>query len=586
MSRSQRAVARARAQENDLRHLWVWLSFLILFAVLAFAPMAHAEKELIRGNAGEPKSLDPHRATGTWENNIIGDMMLGLYTEGADGEPILGAADDAKTSPDGLRWTFHIRPHTWSDGKPVVAGDFVFAMKRILDPKFAAEYREILYPIKNALKISSGQLPVDQLGVTAPDAQTLIIDLENPAPYLPQLLTHYTTFALPQHVVEKYQSDWVKPGKIVSNGPFMLLEWRPHDHITLVKNPKFYDVANVKLDRVTYLPIEDDLTALRRYRAGELDIQERWPLTEQKWLKQHIPNEARSFIYLSVTYMTFNMTKKPFNDIRVRKAIALTVDRERIGKEVFFGAYGKEAFSFLPPGLAGVEHSAEVPYAKTPMPARIEEAKKLLAAAGYGPNNPLKFTYNFIGFPDAKRSAIAIQEMMRNIGVTMELVAAEPKVHYDLLKTKNYEAANAAWVFDYSDAKNILYLFESSTEQQNYPGYKNPAFDQLMKSADAEPDGAKRAKLLGEANGLLMRDLPAAPMFHQFQRSLVKPYVLGFVENPRTIFRSRWMDIGDKPGPSGTASGSDNGAQASEGGFWSWLGSWFSYGAWQKWWNS
>ncbi|NOT40488.1 MAG: peptide ABC transporter substrate-binding protein [Alphaproteobacteria bacterium] len=586
MSRSYRAVARARAQGNDLRHLWVWLSFLILFAVLAFAPLAHAAKEIIRGNAGEPKSLDPHRATGTWENNIIGDMMLGLYTEAADAEPILGAADDAKTSPDGLRWTFHIRPHTWSDGKPVVASDFVFAMKRILDPKFAAEYREILYPIKNAYKISSGAVPVDQLGVTAPDDQTLIIDLENPAPYLPQLLTHYTTFALPQHVVEKHQSDWVKPGKIVSNGPFMLLEWRPHDHITLVKNPKFYDAANVKLDRVTYLPIEDDLTALRRYRAGELDLQERWPLTEQKWLKQHIPNEARSFIYLSVTYTTFNMTRKPFNDFRVRKAIALAIDRQRIGNEVFFGAYGKEAFSFLPPGLAGVEYLAEVPYAKTPMPARIEEAKKLLAEAGYGPNKPLKFTYNFIGFPDAKRSAIAIQEMMQKIGVSMELLAAEPKVHYDALKTKSYEAANAAWVFDYSDAKNILYLFESSTEQQNYPGYKNPEYDQLMKSADAEPDGAKRAKLLGQANALLMRDLPAAPVFHQFQRSLVKPYVLGFVENPRTIFRSRWMDIGDKPGPAGTAGGTDGGAQASEGGFWSWLGSWFSYDAWQKWWNS
>jgi len=586
MSRSHRARGRARAVEIDVRDIWTWLSFLIVFAALAFATVAHAEKELVRGNAGEPKSLDPHRATGTWENNVIGDMMMGLYTEAADAEPILGAADDAQTSADGLRWTFRIRPHTWSDGKPVVAGDFVFAMRRILDPKFAAEYREILYPIKNALKVSNGTAPVDQLGVSAPDEKTLIIDLENPAPYLPQLLTHYTTYPLPQHVVEKHQSDWIKPGKIVTNGPFMLLAWRPHDHITLVKNPKFYDAANVKLDRVTFLPIEDDLTALRRYRAGELDIQERWPLTEQKWLKTNIPNEARSFIYLSVTYTTFNITKKPFNDIRVRKAIAQAIDRHRIGKEVFFDSYGKEAFSFLPPGLAGVEHSAQVPYAQMSMEERVEDSKKLLAAAGYGPNNPLKFTYNFIGFPDAKRSAIAIQEMMRKIGVTMELLAAEPKVHYDLLKTKSYEAANAAWVFDYSDAKNILYLFESTTDQQNYPGYKNPEFDQLMKSADSEPDSVKRAKLLGQANALLMRDLPAAPVFHQYQRTLVKPYVLGFVENPRTIFRSRWMDIGDKSGPAGTAKGTDGGAQASESGFWSWLGSWFSWEAWQKWWNS
>lgn len=586
MSRSKRALVRARALENDGRHFWVWLSFLIVVAALALAAPAFAAKEIIRGNAGEPKSLDPHRATGTWENNVIGDMLLGLYTEAADAEPILGAADDAQTSADGLRWTFRIRPHTWSDGKPVVAGDFVFAMRRILDPKFAAEYREILYPIKNALKVSTGAVALDQLGVSAPDEKTLIIDLEHPAPYLPQLLTHYTTYPLPQHVVEKHQSDWIKPGKIVTNGPFMLLEWRPHDHITLVKNPKFYDAANVKLDRVVYLPIEDDLAALRRYRAGEIDLQERWPLTEHKWLSRNIPNEARKFTYLSTAYTTFNMTKKPFNDVRVRKAMALTIDRQRLQNEVFFGAFGKEAVSFLPPGLAGVSNTNEVFYAKMPMEARVEEAKKLLAAAGYGPNNPLKFGYNFINFPDARRSAVAIQSMMSNIGVTMELLPAEPKVHYDLLKTKSYEAANAAWVFDFSDAKNILYLFESTTMQQNYPGYNNPEFDSLIKRSDQEPDAAKRGQMLDQANALLLRDLPAAPTFHQYQRTLVKPYVLNFVENPRTIFRSRWMDIGDKPGPAGTASGTDGGAQASEGGFWSWLGSWFSWEAWQKWWNS
>jgi oligopeptide transport system substrate-binding protein len=585
MSRFVGAQNRAGNVRNAMRRVWVLLGLLTALSVGLAAP-AYADKELIRGNAGEPKSLDPHRATGTWENNIIGDMILGLYTEAADSTPILGAADKAETSPDGLRWTFHIRPHTWSDGKPVVAGDFVFAMRRILDPKFAAEYCEILFPIKNAALVNKGKLPVDKLGVSAPDAETLIIELENPAPYLPQLLTHYTTYPLPQHVVEKYKNDWMKPGNSVSNGPFMLSEWRPHDHVTLVKNPKFYDAENVKLDRVTFLPIEDDLAALKRYRAGEVDLQERWPLTEQRWLKQHIPNEARSFTYLSITYFTFNMTKKPFNDIRVRRAIAETIDRKAIAEEVFAGAMGTEAVSFLPPGLPGVEYSAQVPYAKTPMAERIANAKKLLAEAGYGPDNPLKFTYNFINYPDAKRSAVAIQAMLRQIGVTMELIPGEPKIHYDALKTKNYEAANAAWVFDYGDAKNFLYLFESTTVQQNYPGYNNPEYDSLMKRADAEPDGAKRAKLLGDANGILVRDLPAAPQFHQYERTLVKPYVLNFVENPRIIFRSRWMDIGDKPGPAGTATGPGGGAQASEGGFWSWLGSWFDPAAWQRWWNS
>ncbi len=569
-----------------MRRAWARFGALIVAAAFAVALPAQAEKELFRGNAGEPKSLDPHRATGTWENHIIGDMMLGLYTEAADASPILGAADDAKTSADGLRWTFRIRPHTWSDGKPVTASDFVFAYRRILDPKFAAEYCEILYPIKNAGKVNKGELAVEKLGVSAPDAQTLIIDLENPAPYLPQLLTHYTTFPLPQHTVEKYKNDWIKPGKMVSNGPYMLLEWRPNDHITLVRNPKFYDAANVKIDRVTFYPLEDDLAALKRYRGGEVDMTERWPLTEMKWLRANIPNEARSFTYLGVTYTTFNMTKKPFNDARVRRAVAEAIDRQAIGRDIFFNAYGLEATSFLPPGLAGVDRSAEVPYLKMTMEARRAEAKQLLTAAGYGPDNPLRFGYNYINYPDAKRSAVAIQAMMNQIGVKMELLPGEPKVHYDSLKTKNYEAANAAWVFDYSDAKNILYLFQSTTVQQNYPGYSNPAYDDLMKRADGEPNGDVRAKLLGEANGLLMRDLPAAPVFHQFDRPLVKPYVLNFVENARQIFRSRWLDIGDKRNPEMASKGTNGGTQASEGGFWTWLSSWFSPDAWQRWWNS
>jgi oligopeptide transport system substrate-binding protein len=533
-------------RENDMHKARVRLGLFLISAVLAIAMPAQAAKELFRGNAGEPKSLDPHRAAGTWENHIIGDMLMGLYTEAANASPILGAADSVKTSPDGLRWTFHIRPHSWSDGKPVTAHDFVFAYRRIMDPKFAAEYCEILYPIKNATKVNKGELPVDKLGVSAPDAQTLIIELENPAPFLPQLLTHYTAFPLPKHAIDKYKNDWIKPGKMVSNGPYVLLEWRPNDHITLVKNAKFYDAANVKIDRVTFYPLEDDLAALKRYRAGEIDLQERWPLTERTWLKANIPTEARSFIYLGVTYLTFNVTKKPFNDFRVRKAVAEAIDRKAIEHNIFFDSYGKETGSFLPPGLPGVEHTAVVPYAKMSMEARRAEAKQLLAAAGYGPATPLRFALNFNGNPDNKRQAVAIQAMMKQIGVQVELRASEPKVHYDLLKARDFEAATAAWVFDYSDAKNVLYLFQSTTVQLNYGGYSNPAYDALMLRADAEPDGKARAKLLGQAHAILMKDLPAAPIFNQLDRPLVKPYVLNFVENQRRVFRTRWMDIGDR----------------------------------------
>jgi oligopeptide transport system substrate-binding protein len=565
--------------ERTTGRRWPWpkvVSALLMALMMAAIAPAHAEKHLYRGNAGEPKSLDPHRATGTWENHIIGDMFLGLYTEDVNAQPVLGAADSVSTSKDGLTWTFHIRPHTWSDGTPVTANDFVFAYRRILDPATAAEYRELLYPIKNAEKVSNGTLEVSKLGVSAPDAQTFVIQLENPAPYLPQILTHYTTYPLPEHIVKKYGSEWVKPGKMVSNGAYVLEEWRPHDHITLGRNPKFYDAANVKIDKVTFYPIEDDLAALKRYRAGEIDINERWPLTEYKWLKANIPAEARKYTYLVTGYWTFNTTKKPFNDLRVRKAVAESIDRQIIQKDIFFDAYGTEANSMLPVGLAGVENTARMPYFGMTMDARRADAKKLLAEAGYGPNNPLAFTYSYLSTPDAKRAAIAVQAMMKQVGVKMELTPNEPKVHYDNLKTKNYQAGNAAWVFDFSDAKNMLYLFQSSTIQQNYPGYKNPAYDALMASADREADAVKRGKLLDEAQALLLKDVPVAPLFYLYERTLVKPYVLNYTENPRAMFRTRWLDLGPKATEK-TSSG---------GGFFGWLGSWFSGEAWSTWWNS
>ena len=564
-------------------------SFCGILIALTFAissSVAQAESHLYRGNAGEPKSLDPHRATGTWENNIIGDMFLGLYTEDVSAKAVPGAADKVETSKDGLTWTFHIRPHTWSDGKPVTSNDFVFAFRRILDPANASEYRELLYPIKNAEKVSYGKLDPKMLGVSAPNLETLVINLENPAPYLPQLLTHYTSFPLPEHVVKKFGSEWVKPGNMVSNGAYILLEWRPHDHILLGRNPKFYDAANVKIDKVTFYPIEDDLAALKRYRAGEIDINERWPLTEYKWLGKNIPNEARKFTYLATSYWTFNITRKPFNDFRVRKAVAELINRQVIEKDIFFGVYGKEAVSILPAGLAGVANDARMPYASLTMDQRRAEAKQLLTAAGYGPGKPLQFTYSYIATPDAKRNAVAVQAMMKQAGVKMELSPSEPKVHYDNLKTKNYQAGVAAWVFDYPDAKNMLYLYQSSTIQQNYPGYRNPVYDDLMMRADKEPDAAKRGKLLDSAQAVLLKDIPIAPLFYLYERTLVKPYVLNYTENPRAMFRTRWLALGQKPGPDSNFNGSSDGAQASEGGFWHWLGSWFSASAWGHWWKS
>ncbi len=555
-------------------------------AIAAVAPPALAAKILHRGNGAEPKGLDPHQASGDPENHILGDMFIGLYTEDVDGHTILGAAEKVDTSEDGLRWTFTLRDHKWSDGTPVTAADFVFAYRRALDPKTACEYASILYPVKNAERVNKGELPIEQLGVSAPDPKTFVIELAHPAPYLPEMMTHYTTFPIPKHVVEKAGSDWTKAGVMVSNGPYMLVERRPYDRIKLVKNPYFFDAANVKIDEVYYYPTSDESASMKRYRAGELDTLDRWPLTEHKWLNAKIPNETRKYTGLRVQYTVLNMRKPPLSDRRVRVALGEAIDREAVQREVYFDSYGVEALNVLPPGMANVDLSAKVPWAGKTMEERRAEARKLLAEAGFGPDNPLKLSYNHLNRPDTKRYAIALQDMWKRVGADIELNAKDFAIHYDLLKTANFDIAEAGWIFDYNDAQSVLFLFQSSNTGLNYPGYNNPDYDRLMAQAENEKDLVARGKLLGKAAGLLINDVAVAPSCFQYIRPLVKSYVLNWKHTPRGVNRTRWLDISDESGTVADAKGGEAGAQASEGGFWSWLASWFDGDAWSKWWNS
>ena len=575
------------ARGNWLARL-AWLGVALLTAIALSAP-ADAAKVLRRGNGAEPQGLDPHLASGDPENQIFGDLFLGLYTEDAAGHPILGAAESVTTSTDGKIWTFKIRDHKWSDGTPVTADDFVFAYRRILNPKTAAGYANLLYPFKNAAKVNDpdAHVPLEKLGVSAPDAKTLVIELENPAPYLPEMLTHYTCYPLPRHVVEKFGTDWTKAGNVVSNGPYMLVERRPNDHIKMIKNPYFYDAANVKIDEVWFYPSNDGNAALKAYRAGELDVLDRWPLTEHKWLLANIPNETRKYTGLRTLYTVINMRTAPLNDRRVRLAVALAIDTEAIQSQIFFNQHGLPAYSVLAPGTANVDESAQVPWKGMSMDERRAQAKQLLQQAGFGPEKPLKLTYNYINSGnDMKRQAVAMQAMWKQVGIEVDILAKDFAIHYDLLKTANFQLANAGWIYDFNDASSPLFLFESSTSVLNYPGYKNPAYDDLMQQAGREPDAVVRGKLLGKAAGLLLNDVAVVPTFFQYIRPLVKSYVLNWQNSPRGVNRTRWLDIGDRPGPQDNAAAAPGGAIASEGGLWSWFGSWFSAEAWSKWWNS
>ena len=515
--------------------------YLLGIAALTVVLSAQAQIVLRVGNVGEPKTIDPHFVSGTWENRIVGDMFIGLTTEGPGGSTIPGAAESWTVSDDGLTYTFALRDHKWSDGTPVTAQDFVFSMQRILTPDNAAEYASLLYTIKNAEAVNSGQAAPEEVAVRAIDDKTLEITLEAPAPYFIDQLTHYTAFPVPQHVVEKHGNDWIKKDNIVSNGPYVLNEWIPNTHVILDKNPQFYDADNVKIDQVIYDPNEDRAATLKSFRAGELDIVKDFASDQIDWLRENLPNETHIAPYLGIYYYPINTSKEPFTDKRIRQALSMAINREAITDKVL--KTGEvPAYSFVPPGTGNYSAGpAYVSWKETPYAERVEKAKALLAEVGYGPDNPLKFTLSYNTSENHKRIAIAISAMWKQLGVQAELFNSEVKVHYDSLKQGEFDVARAGWIADYNDPQNFLYLLETRTGPNNYGRYNNPEFDRLMEQAQLTTDLEKRAEMMAQAEAMAMDDQPVIPIYYYVSKNLVSPAVKGWLDNTKDIQRTRWL---------------------------------------------
>lgn len=496
------------------------------------------------GNVAEPLSLDPHQASGTWENRIIGDMLQGLTTEDPQGRPIPGMATEWSTSPDGLVWTFKLRDAKWSDGQPVTAEDFVFAWQRIMTTSPPAKYASILYVIKNAEKIYDGRIKdVSQLGVRAIDAKTLEVTLEHPAPYLPGLLTHYTSFPIPKHVVEKVGKDWIKAENFVGNGPYKLQQWKPNDFVHVVRNANYYDNANVCIDQIFFYPTADDNAAERKVRTGDLDINTNFSGSRLEEINKNLPGYARIHGYTGLTYYIFNLRKAPFNDARVRAAISMTADREFVTKEIL-KAGQQPAYSLVPPGIADYQSGAmATDFKGQSMEERLARAKKLLEEAGYGPEKPLKFTFSFRNSGDNPRVAPVVQQNWAKIApwVQVEILGAETQINYEKLRQGDFELGDAGWISDFNDAKNFVYLFQTSTDQLNYGKYSNPEFDKLMEAADVEKDTVKRANMMKQAEAIVLKENGFMPMWFLTNRNLVSPRVTGWVDNAVDIHRARYL---------------------------------------------
>ena len=513
------------------------------------APCPAGKLCLEAGNVNDPVSLDPHKTQGTWENRIIGDLIMGLTQEDQAGNAIPGMATHWETSADGKVWTFHLRRALWSDGAPVTADDFVYALRRIMDPKTGSSYSSLLYIIQNGQAVNENKMPLTALGVRAIDPLTLEIRLNHAAPFLPEIAKHNSMYPVPKHVVEKWGDDWSRPEHFVGNGPFNLVSWKLGDRVTVVKNPKFYEADTVCLDQINYYPTTDANSAQKRVKSGELDLNTDIQSNKIALLREpdQMPDYVRVNTYLGTTYLAFNGTLPALKDRRVRQALSMAIDREFITQKLLRGGQSP-ANSFVPPGVANYPNLAKAFWSDWPLAKRQAEARKLLAAAGYGAKTPLTITIKHRNSPDPMLFMPAIQADWKEIGVNAKLEQNEGQIAYQSYRLRDFEVADAAWIADYNDPMTFLYLQQSATGTQNYSDYANPAYDGLLAQADNEPDAIKRSAYLSAAEQIMLDDAPIVPIYFFVNKNLVSPRLTGWTANITDTHRSRYLCFKDAAG--------------------------------------
>ncbi|MEK7794313.1 MAG: peptide ABC transporter substrate-binding protein [Candidatus Hydrogenedentota bacterium] len=494
-------------------------------------------------SGGEPKSLDPHLVTGTVEEKVLSSLFEGLVNmDYATMMPVPGAAERWDVSEDGVVYAFHINPTAkWSNGDPVTAGDFVYSWERILNPKLAAEYAYMLYPIAGAEAYNKGETAdFGAVGAKASDDSTLVVTLRAPTPYFLALHIHFTFYPVHRATIEAHggtydrEAAWTRAGIMVSNGPFMLSEWVPNDRIIANKNPDYWDAAKVRLDAVHYHPIQNPSVEERSFRAGELHITDKVPITKiQAYAKEH-PDQLRVDPYLGTEFIRFNVKRPPLDDVRVRRALAMSIDRERIVNNIFRGGQ-RAAEYFTPPDTAGYTCETRVPYDP-------EQARALLAEAGYpgGKGFPVKELLYDSG--DNQRLYVeAIQSMWREtLGIDVVLRNIDQKTWIGNMISGDFDIAKSAWYGDYVDPGNFLEMFFTNSGN-NRTGFESAEFDSMVHDAGVTRAGAARDALFQRAEKILLDAAPIAPVYFQSRPFLLDPRVRNVY--PNQLGRISFKDV-------------------------------------------
>ena len=503
---------------------------------------AEAGPTLVIGNGPGPDSLDPQKARGNEAHQVLRDLYECLTSLDHNAAPAPGVATSWETSADGRTYTFHLRPEArWSNGDRVVAADFLASLRRLVDPATASQYAQVIDVVENAGAIIAGKMPVDALGVSAPDDATFVIRLSGPAPYLPGLLSHPSTCPVNRATLARYGAGFARPGIMVSNGAFVLKEWVPGSYVLAARNRQYWNDRATQLAAVKYLQITDENAELTRYRAGELQVTAVVPRGQFDWIKEHLASDLHIAPQLNTYFYGFNLARAPFKDNPgLRRALSLVIDREKLAQKVL--RVGElPAYGWVPPGIHDYTPQS-FDYRGEPLPQRIAEARRLYAAAGYSARSPLSIELRYNDGEIHTKVAIAVASMWKEaLGVETRMVAVEFKSLLQDIDRGDVQIFRSSWVGDYNDAYTFAQYLKSDFGI-NLPRYKNPKYDELLAAAAAEVDVAARRRILEQAERLMLADHPLMPLYFYVNKHLVKPNVTGWYDNVMNVVYSK--DLG------------------------------------------
>jgi ABC-type oligopeptide transport system substrate-binding subunit len=496
-------------------------------------------------NGAEPEHLDPAIMSGQPDGRIARMVFEGLCAnDPATLAPTPGQAYRWDVSDDQLRYTFHLRPGLeWADGTPLTARDFLWSWRRVLDPKTASRYVSFLYVVKGAEAYNKGEsTDVERVGLSAPDDSTFVVDLAFPVPYFLSMASYYPMLPTPRHVIEKKGELWERALEIVGNGPFRIVEWKQKDRFVLVKNERYWDRANVRLEKIVALPVDDNRTSTNLYKAGVIDWNPSGYVPKQviPFMKHYKDFSAGPFH--GMYFYSMVVERPPFDNVWVRRAFNYATDREAIANDVLKGTVIPWG-NMTPMGYEGYHAPPAVKFDP-------ERARECLAKAGYpGGKGFPKVELLFNTSEDHRLIAEALQAMWkRELNVRVELSNQEWASYLNATTTKNYQIARRSWIGDYLDPSTFLTMWTSG-DGNNRTGWSSARYDALVRAAGSESDPARRLDLLSQAEGVLLDELPVLPIYHYVSSDLVKPYVRGI--SPTLLdfhpLKGVWIDHGGEP---------------------------------------